>query len=429
MKILLVGSGGREHALAWKIRQSRLCEKLFCAPGNAGTSEIAENIPINAEDVKALADFAEKHKIGLTIVGPEAPLVEGIVNEFEKRGLKIFGPSAKAAMLEGSKIFAKKIMQKYGIPTAESGEFVSAEKALAYLKNKGVPIVVKADGLAAGKGVFVCNSPEEAENAVKKILLESAFGSAGKKILIEEFLEGEEASFLAFSDGKNILPMVSSQDHKRAFDKDLGPNTGGMGAYSPAPVVTKKLEKKILKGIMQKTIDAMKSEGAEYKGVLYAGLMIKNWEAKVLEFNARFGDPETQAILPRMKSDILEIMLACIEGNLAEKKIKWSKKHCTCVVLASGGYPGRYKKNKEIFGLEKAREIKNALVFHAGTKIENGKILTNGGRVLGISALGKTIEESIGNAYSAVSKISFEKMHCRKDIGKKAIKKKLSHIA
>jgi phosphoribosylamine--glycine ligase len=424
MKILLVGSGGREHALAWKIVQSRHCEKLFCAPGNAGTSAIAENIQINAEDIDALAGFAEKQKIDLTVVGPEVPLVLGIVDRFEKCGLKIFGPSGKAAMLEGSKAFAKKIMQKYGIPTAESREFVSAEEAFSYLKKQKAPIVVKADGLAAGKGVLICSSLEEAENAVKKIMLENAFGEAGKKIVIEEFLEGEEASFLAFSDGKTVKPMVSSQDHKRVFDNDEGPNTGGMGACSPALIVTKKLEKKILREIMQKTIDAMKKEGAKYKGVLYAGLMIKNGKIKVLEFNARFGDPETQAILPRMDSDIVEIMLACIKGTLKGKKIEWSKKPCACVVLASGGYPGHYEKNKEIFGLEKNC---NAFVFHAGTKKENNKILTNGGRVLGISALGKTIGEAIQNAYFAAEKISFEKMHYRRDIGQKALKKQTGY--
>jgi len=420
MKILLIGSGGREHALAWKIRQSAQCEKLFCAPGNAGTSQIAENIPINAEDIKALLDFVRKEKISLTVVGPDNSLALGIVDEFEAKGMKIFGPGKKAAMIESSKIFAKKLMQKYNIPTAFAQEFSSPEEAVAFVKKKGAPIVVKADGLALGKGVIICNSVSEAENAVKKIMVEKAFGSAGEKILLEEFLEGEEASYFAFSDGKNILPLVSSQDHKQVFDDDKGPNTGGMGAYSPAPVVSKAVEKKILQGIMQKTINAMRSEGTPYKGVLYAGLMIKGGEAKVIEFNARFGDPETQAILPRMESDIVEIMLACIEGKLAEKKIFWGENPCTCVVLASGGYPGHYEKNKEIFGLQKTG---SAIVFHAGTKTENGKILTNGGRVLGVSALGKTIEESIQNAYSAVSKISFEKMHFRKDIGKKALKR------
>src|SRR3989344_2377796 len=420
MKILLIGSGGREHALAWKIRQSAQCEKLFCAPGNAGTSQIAENIPINAEDIKALLDFVRKEKISLTVVGPDNSLALVIVDEFEAKGMKIFGPGKKAAMIESSKIFAKKLMQKYNIPTAFAQEFSSPEEAVAFVKKKGAPIVVKADGLALGKGVIICNSVSEAENAVKKIMVEKAFGSAGEKILLEEFLEGEEASYFAFSDGKNILPLVSSQDHKQVFDDDKGPNTGGMGAYSPAPVVSKAVEKKILQGIMQKTINAMRSEGTPYKGVLYAGLMIKGGEAKVIEFNARFGDPETQAILPRMESDIVEIMLACIEGKLAEKKIFWGENPCTCVVLASGGYPGHYEKNKEIFGLQKTG---SAIVFHAGTKTENGKILTNGGRVLGVSALGKTIEESIQNAYSAVSKISFEKMHFRKDIGKKALKR------
>ncbi|MDD5148456.1 MAG: phosphoribosylamine--glycine ligase [Candidatus ainarchaeum sp.] len=421
MKILLFGSGGREHCLAWKIRQSRHCTKLFCAPGNAGTAQIAENVAINAEDIPALLEFSLKEKIDLTVVGPENPLVAGIVDEFEKKGLKIFGPKKAAAMLEGSKAFAKKIMRKYCIPTAEAKEFVSAEEALAYLQRQKMPVVVKADGLAAGKGVLICGTLPEAEKAVKKILLEKEFGEAGAKVVIEEFLEGEEASFLAFCDGKTVKPMASSQDHKRVFDNDKGLNTGGMGAYSPAPVVTKKIELEVLQGIMQKIIDAMKKEGAEYKGVLYAGLMIKNGKAKVLEFNARFGDPETQVILPRMESDLVEIMLACIEGKLAEKELEWKKDACTGVVLASGGYPENYEKGKEIFGLEK---VENAFVFQAGTKIENGKTVTSGGRVLVVSALGKNIEESIKNAYSEVKKISFEKMHYRKDIGRKAVGKK-----
>lgn len=419
MKILIIGKGGREHTLAWKIKQSPLCEKLYCAPGNTGTAQLAENIGIGDSDISALADFAEKEQIGLTVVGPEAPLVEGIVDEFESRGLNVFGPQKNSAIIEGSKVFTKQLLSKYGIPTAWFGEFDSPEKAIKFIREKGVPIVVKADGLAAGKGVLLCNTVEEAEKAVRQIMVEKAFGEAGSKIIVEEFLTGEEASYLVFTDGKTIKPMVSSQDHKRALDGDKGLNTGGMGAYSPAPIVTKELEEKILSEVMQKTVDAMKAEGREYKGVLYAGLMVKDGAAKVLEFNARFGDPETQALIPRMDSDIVEIMLACIEGNLAEKELKWKSDACTCVVLASGGYPGKYEKGKEIMGLD---SVADAVVFHAGTKSENGKVLTDGGRVLGVSALGSTIEESIKTAYSSVEKISFEKMHFRTDIGKKAIK-------
>ena len=418
MKILVIGKGGREHALAWKIKQSEHCEKLYCAPGNPGTAELGKNVPIDDSDISALADFAEKEGIGLTVVGPEAPLVSGIVDEFEKRGLKIFGPKKNAAIIEGSKVFTKNLLKKYSIPTAWFGEFNSSEKAVEFIKEKGFPIVVKADGLAAGKGGLICNSLEEAEHAVKEIMLDKAFGEAGNKIIVEEFLEGEEASYMVFTDGTEIRPMVSSQDHKRALDNDKGLNTGGMGAYSPAPVVTQKLEEKILREIMARAIDAMKAEGREYSGILYAGLMIKNGEPKVLEFNARFGDPEAQAIIPRMESDIVEIMLACIEKTLASRQIAWKKNACACVVIASGGYPQKYEKGKEISGLD---SVKDAVVFHAGTREEKGKILTNGGRVLGISALGATIEESIKKAYSAVKKISFEKMHYRTDIGKKAL--------
>lgn len=422
--VLVIGSGGREHAICWKLAQSKKIGKLFCTPGNAGTAAIAENVSINAEDISALADFAETKKIDLTIVGPEAALVKGIVDEFQKRGLNIFGPSKQAAIIEGSKSFTRDLLKKYNIPSAEYAVFTQAEKALAYLKEKDMmPIVVKADGLAAGKGVIVCQTIQQAEEAIKKILVEKDFGEAGNKLVLEEFLVGEEASYLAFSDGTTIKPMASSQDHKRVFDNDEGANTGGMGAYSPAPVITKEIEAHVLETIMQPTIDAMKKEGREYKGVLYAGLMITKNGPKVLEFNARFGDPETQVILPRLETDLLPILLACINGTLAEQEVKWKESACTCVVMASGGYPEHYEKGKEIFGLEQAAKEKNAVVFHAGTKLENGKVLTNGGRVLGVTALGKNIKESIANAYNAVGKISFEKMHYRKDIGHRALER------
>ncbi len=423
LKVLVIGSGGREHVICWKLAQSKKISKLYCAPGNAGTAKIAENVPIGAEEINALADFATEKKIDFTAVGPETALVNGVVDEFEKRGLTIFGPSKQAAIIEGSKIFTRDLLKKYGIPSAEFAVFSDAEKALDFLHDKGAPIVAKADGLAAGKGAIVCQTIEEAENAINKILVEKAFGEAGNKMLLEEFLQGEEASFFAFSDGTTIKTMPSSQDHKRVFDNNIGLNTGGMGAYSPAPILTKELEKKAIETIMQPTIDAMKKEGREFKGILYAGLMITKQGPKVVEFNCRFGDPETQVILPRLKSDLLPILQSCIDGTLEKQEIKWKKKACTCVVMASGGYPEHYEKGKEIFGLEKAAKSKDTVIFHAGTKMENKKVLTNGGRVLGVTALGKTIKESIDKAYAAVAKISFEKMHYRKDIGYRALQK------
>ena len=420
MKILIVGSGGREHTLAWKLSQSRKVTKIYCAPGNAGTSEVAENIPIAAENISALAEFAERNKIGLAVVGPEAPLVEGIVDEFQKRGLKIFGPGASAAMLEGSKAFAKEIMEKANVPTAEFRVVTQLDQAMEIvsgMKNG----VVKADGLAAGKGVLVCTKKEELMGAVNKIMQEQVFGNAGSRIVIEELLEGEEASILAFCDGSTAKLMVSSQDHKRIFDNDKGANTGGMGAYSPAPVVTKDMELRIEKEVMLPVLHEMKRRGTPYIGVLYAGLMIKGNDFRVLEFNCRFGDPECQVILPRLESDLVDVMLACIDGKLAKQEVKWKKDAATCVVIASKGYPDGHEKGKEITGLEKAGAIKGVVVFHAGTRKEKGKVFTNGGRVLGVTALGKTISGSIKKAYSAVSLIHFEGMQCRKDIGKRAL--------
>ncbi len=423
MKILVIGSGGREHALVWKISQSPLIEKIYCAPGNGGIEKQAQCINIKADDIDKLKNFALKEKIDLTVVGPEIPLVKGIADEFEKEGLKIFGPNKKASQLEGSKIFAKNLMKKYGVPTARFEVFESSRNAISYLKTIKFPTVIKADGLAAGKGVVVCNTLNEAINAVMTTMEDKIFGEAGKRVIIEECLEGEEASILAFTDGKNIKFLPSSQDHKRIYDDDEGPNTGGMGAYSPAPVVNESLLPVIEENIIKRTIEGLRKEGIVYKGILYAGLMVKDGKLNVLEFNVRFGDPETQAILPRIESDVVPTILATIDGTLAKAEYKIKNESCVCVVLASGGYPESYEKGKVIKGLDKIKDSRNTIVFHAGTKkLKNGKIVTDGGRVLGVSALGSNIKDAIKNAYNAVSLINFENMHYRKDIGKKALK-------
>jgi len=385
--------------------------------------DVAENIPIEAENIFALKEFALKHKIDLTVVGPEGPLSNGIVDEFNSAGLKCFGPSKEAALIESSKSFTRGLLKKYGIPSAEYAVFSNPQDAISYVKKNGVPIVVKADGLAAGKGVVVCETEKQAIDAINSMLVEKAFGKSSSKILLEEKLEGEEASILAFCDGKNVVPMVSSQDHKRVFDKDLGSNTGGMGAYSPAPIVSEKLMEKIVETILKPTVKAMALEGRTYKGVLYAGLMIDGEKVSVLEFNARFGDPETQVVLPRLDSDLVLIMLACIEGKLNGISIDWKKDAACCVVMASGGYPGYYEKGKKISGLNEVKKLENAMVFHAGTKKIGEDIVSNGGRVLNVVGLGSTIKNSIDAAYNAVSKISFEKMHYRKDIGFRALRK------
>ncbi|MCX7991898.1 MAG: phosphoribosylamine--glycine ligase [Proteobacteria bacterium] len=420
MKVLIVGGGGREHALCWKIKQSILVKEIFCAPGNGGTALIAQNVPIKAEDVRGIVDFAKETKIDLVVIGPEAPLNLGLVDMLQKEGIMAFGPSKNSALLEGSKVFAKNIMRKYNIPTADFEVFDNPDLAKKYLLDKKAPIVVKADGLAAGKGVYVCKTTEEALNAIDDIMVKKIFGSAGDRLVIEECLEGEEASFLVFTDGKTVLPMDSSQDHKRVFDNDEGPNTGGMGAYSPAPVVTKEVFDKVMEKIIYPTIMGMEKEGCPFKGVLYAGLMIKDGEPYVLEFNTRFGDPEAQPLLMRIKNDIVPVLMGCIDGKLENEYLLWEQKHSVCVVIASGGYPGEYKKGYEIKGLD---EIDNdeVYVFHAGTKLVDGKIYTDGGRVLGVTALGDTIKSAIDNAYDAVSKICFEGMHYRKDIGRRAL--------
>ena len=422
MKILVIGSGGREHALVWKIAQSKLADKIFCAPGNGGISQTAECIDIKADDIAGLLDFVKKEKIDFTVVGPEVPLSLGIVDEFSKYGLKIFGPNKAASRLEASKVFSKELMAKYNVPTADFKIFDNLGEAEKYIESIGPLCVVKADGLAAGKGVVVAKTVQEAKKAARSMLQERIFGEAGSKVIIEECLAGEEASILVITDSRNVVALASAQDHKRIFDEDLGPNTGGMGAYSPAPVVTDRIFKDILEKIVHRTIDGLVKEGIDYRGVLYAGVMLTKQGPKALEFNVRFGDPETQAILPRLKSDLVEIMLAASEGKLSRiRNLEWDNRACVCVVCAAGGYPGEYKKGKEISGLDEAAKMIDVVVFHAGTQKSGTKYLTTGGRVLGVTGLGVTIKEAINKTYQAVEKIHFEEMHYRRDIGSKAI--------
>jgi phosphoribosylamine---glycine ligase len=421
MKILVVGGGGREHALVWKIAQSPKVSKVYCAPGNAGISGQATVVPIQANDLNRLIEFALKEKIDLTVVGPEDPLTRGIVDLFESKGLLIFGATKKAAEIEGSKAFAKEMMKKYHIPTASYEIFDSRDEAVNYIRTQGAPMVVKADGLAAGKGVVVCKTVEEAIHSVDQIMVEKIFGNAGNRVVVEEYLVGEEASYIAFTDGKTILPMASSQDHKPVLDGDQGPNTGGMGAYSPAPVVTDEVHEKIIEKILRPVIYGMGEEGRPYKGVLYAGLMIHKGHPKVLEFNARFGDPETQPVLMRMKGDIVPILEACMKENLSQHKIEWDNRASVCVVMTSKGYPGDYEKGKFIQGLNEVSRMERVFVFHAGTTFRDGEIMTNGGRVLGVTGLGEDIPRAIERAYQAVKKISWDGVHYRTDIGQKAL--------
>jgi phosphoribosylamine--glycine ligase len=421
MKVLVVGGGGREHALVWKIAQSPRVTKIYCAPGNAGISEQATLVPIKASDLNGLLEFALKEEIDLTIVGPEEPLTKGIVDLFESKGLSIFGSNQRAAKIEGSKAFAKEMMKKYCIPTASYEIFDDHKEAIAYIRRHGTPIVVKADGLAAGKGVIVCKTVEEAIQSVERIMVDKIFGEAGNRVVVEECLVGEEASYIAFTDGKVILPMASSQDHKPIFDRDEGPNTGGMGAYSPAPVVTDQVHEKILERILRPIIQGMGEEGRPYKGVLYAGLMIHDGHPEALEFNARFGDPETQPVLMRMKGDIIPILEACIKGNLSQYQIEWDSRASVCVVMTSKGYPGDYEKGKTIQGLKEVSQMKDVFVFHAGTAFKDGQMITNGGRVLGVTGLGEDIPRAIKKTYQAVKKISWDGVHYRKDIGRKAL--------
>jgi len=422
MKVLVVGNGGREHALAWKIKQSPLLSKLYVARGNAGIWQIAEKVDISPTDVEKLVDFVRKEKIDLTVVGPEQPLSEGIVDAFENAGLKIFGHRKNAAILEASKVFAKNFMKKYGIPTAFYETFENENEAIEFIKKMGTPIVIKADGLAAGKGVVIAYTEEEAVKTVKD-MFGGKFGEASKRIVIEEFLEGEEASYIAMVKGEDLVPMATSQDHKRVFDGDKGPNTGGMGAYSPTPVITPQIEKEILEKIMYPTLKGMKAEGREMCGFLYAGLMIGPKGINVLEFNVRMGDPETQPIMRRLESDLLQHMVDILDGNIQQVKPVWSDKWSIGVVMASKGYPGKYEKGFEITGIEDAEKDPDVVVFHAGTDIIDGKLVTAGGRVLTVTATGDTLVEAKEKAYKAVQKIHFEGAHYRKDIGDKGIKR------
>lgn len=425
MRILLIGGGGREHALAWKLAQSPKVEKLYAAPGNPGIAQLkkCECISINTDDLEGVADYAEEKSIDLTVVGPEAPLVAGLADVFKRRGLPVFGPSKAAAQLEGSKAFSKELMAKYNIPTAFFKVCEDIATAKAYVEEKGAPIVVKADGLAAGKGVVVAMTKEEALAAIDEMMGDHKFGNAGARLVLEEYMEGEEASLLAFTDGKTVVPMIAAQDHKRVFDGDEGPNTGGMGTYAPAPVMTDVLRLKATERILKPVVEAMVQEGMPYQGCLYAGLMIKGDSVKVVEFNCRFGDPETQVVLPLLDGDLADIMLACATGTLDKTDVGWHDKAAVCVVMASGGYPESYEKGKDIIGLEAAANDKNVVVFHAGTKYENGSVVTAGGRVLGVTAVDSSIKAARDRAYSAVEKIKFDKAFCRKDIAWRALKR------
>jgi phosphoribosylamine--glycine ligase len=426
MKILVIGNGGREHALAWKAAQSPLAETVFVAPGNAGTAlePALQNVAISATDVSALLAFAQQENIDLTIVGPEAPLVIGIVDAFRAAGLRIFGPTQAAAQLEGSKAFTKDFLARQQIPTAEYQNFTEVEPALAYLREKGAPIVIKADGLAAGKGVIVAMELAEAEAAVQDMLAGNAFGDAGHRIVIEEFLDGEEASFIVMVDGNNVLPMATSQDHKRVGDGDTGPNTGGMGAYSPAPVVTDEIHQRVMDQIIWPTVNGMKAEGNIYTGFLYAGLMIdKVGQPKVIEFNCRFGDPETQPIMLRLQSDLVELCLAATDGKLDQQTSQWDPRPSLGVVLAAGGYPGDYNTGDQIHGLP-LEEVPDGKVFHAGTTMKDDLVVTNGGRVLCVTALGDDVAAAQKNAYALAQHISWDGSFCRRDIGYRAINRK-----
>lgn len=418
MKVLIVGSGGREHAIAWAAAKSPKVDKIYCAPGNAGISEYAECVDIGAMEFEKLAAFAKEQEIDLTVIGMDDPLVGGVVDVFEAEGLRVFGPRANAAIIEGSKAFSKDLMKKYNIPTAAYENFTSAEDALAYLETAKMPIVLKASGLALGKGVLICNTLEEAKEGVKTLMLDKQFGSAGDTIVIEEFMTGREVSVLAFCDGKTVKCMTSAQDHKRAKDGDQGLNTGGMGTFSPSPFYTKEVEEFCETHIYQPTIDAMAAEGRPFTGVLFTGLMLTEDGPKVLEYNCRFGDPEAQVVLPRMKNDIIDVFEACVDGRLDEIDLEFEDNAAVCVVLASDGYPEKYEKGFEITGIDAVNAKEGYHVFHAGSKFENGKLVTNGGRVLGVTAKGKDLVEARANAYAATELISFENKYMRHDIGK-----------
>ncbi|MBI2342713.1 MAG: phosphoribosylamine--glycine ligase [Deltaproteobacteria bacterium] len=422
MRILVIGSGGREHALVWKLVQSPKCKKIYCAPGNAGIAKLAECVPIKTDDITELISFAKKQKIDLTIVGPEFPLTLGIADDFQRNGLRIFGPSKRASALEASKAYAKQFMQKYGISTANYGTFTDSQEARAFVKSSGLPVVIKADGLAAGKGVIICKNEADANAAIDAMLKREEFGEAGRRIVIEEFLEGEEASFICISDGENVLPLASSQDHKAVYDNDQGPNTGGMGAYSPAPVVTVELKERIMKEIIKPAIAGMAAEGRPFIGFLYAGLMISNGVPRVLEFNVRMGDPETEPLLVRMRTDFIDLIEAALDGKLSKMEIRWDDAVSLCVIMASRVYPGHYTNGIEILGIEEAEKVPGTVIFHSGTALKEGKLVTDGGRVLGVTALGASYAEAFGRAYEAAGKITWDGVHYRKDIGWRALK-------
>ena len=422
MKVLVVGKGGREHAIAWKVAQSPLVKEVYIAPGNAGTEKVGKNIPIGVTDIPNLVKFAKEEKIDLTIVGPEDPLARGIVDAFQKEGLKIFGPDSRGAQLEASKVFAKNFMAKYGVPTARYGTFEDPEGAKEFIKTLGDKVVVKADGLAAGKGAFVCQSQEEALKVVDDLMVKGILGDAGKRVVVEEFLEGEEASYMVMVDGTDYVPLPTSQDHKRLLEGDKGPNTGGMGAYSPTPVIDREMENRIREEVIERTLKGLAEEGIHYRGFLYAGLMITKEGPKVLEFNVRLGDPEAQPILTRVESDLVEHIMEILEGNIKRVNLKISPKWALGVVLASKGYPQKPETGKVIYGLEEAERLPDVVVFHAGTKREGDKIVTAGGRVLTVVGLGEDLKEAKSKAYEAVEKIHFDGMYYRKDIGDKAFK-------
>ncbi len=423
MKVLVIGSGGREHSLCWAIAKSPLCSKLYCAPGNAGIARIADCIAVGAEDIGGIVRFAANNGLDFVVVGPEAPLVGGLVNRLEQAGIKAFGPTAQAAALEGSKCFMKDLLDRHDVPTGYFSRFDEPNAAKSYIHAKGAPIVVKADGLAAGKGVILCRSTNEAFAAIDHIMTERAFGAAGDEVLIEEFLKGEEASFFALVDGATALPLISAQDHKPAFDGDEGPNTGGMGAYTPAPVITEEMAETIMNTIMLPVIEGMAAEDRPYKGVLYAGLMITEDGPKVLEFNVRFGDPECQPLMMRLKSDLLEALIACAEGNLGGIDLQWHDETALTVVMATQGYPGKFENGSEIRGLEAAEAGESVAIFHAGTKADGDRILANGGRVLGVTARGANVAEARKRAYEAVDHIDWPQGFCRRDIGWRALER------
>lgn len=417
MKVLIVGGGGREHAIAWKISQSPKVSRLYCAPGNGGIASLAQCVPIKAMDIEGIVEFAKSEGIDLVVVAPDDPLAAGMVDALESAGIRAFGPNKAAAEIESSKVFSKNLMKKYGIPTAAYEVFENEADALDYLRTCSYPTVIKADGLALGKGVIIANDFEEAQDAVHSIMSDKIFGNAGNRVVIEEFLTGTEVSILTFTDGETLVPMISSQDHKRALDDDMGPNTGGMGTFSPSRIYTDEVDEWCMKNIFMPTIDAMRKEGRRFKGVLYFGLILTADGPKVLEYNARFGDPETQVVLPHLKTDIIDIFEAIIDERLADVNIEWDNRSAVCVILASGGYPGKYRTGLEITGIEEAEKDPSVTVFHAGTKLEAGKYYTAGGRVLGVTAVADTIDDARAKAYAAVGKINFEGMHYRKDIG------------